>query len=93
MQYDRQITVTVGASRKAVLWQPQTMLLSELYTRLGVPARGAESILRIVCADKHVLQILMTVFLNPVKHLIIFHFAYLLVVRVLIKYDIILRGS
>lgn len=43
MQYDRQITVTVGASRKAVLWQPQTMLLSELYTRLGVPARGAES--------------------------------------------------
>ena len=41
MQYDRQITVTVGASRKAVLWQPQTMLLSELYTRLGAAAAGA----------------------------------------------------
>lgn len=44
MQHDRQITVTVGASRRAVQWQPQTMLLSELYTRLGVPARGAESL-------------------------------------------------
>ena len=44
MQHDRQITVTVGASRRAVQWQPQTMLLSELYTRLGVPARGTESL-------------------------------------------------
>ncbi len=44
MLYDRQITISVGTSRKAVLWQPQTMLLSELYTRLGVPARGSETL-------------------------------------------------
>ena len=44
MLHDRQITITVGASRRAVQWQPQTMLLSELYTRLGVPARGAETL-------------------------------------------------
>lgn len=44
MQHDRQITITVGANRRAIQWQPQTMLLSELYTRLGVPARGSESL-------------------------------------------------
>ena len=44
MQHDRQITITVGANRRATQWQPQAMLLSELYTRLGVPARGRESL-------------------------------------------------
>lgn len=44
MQHDRQITVTVGANRRATQWQPQRMLLSELYTRLGVPARGKETL-------------------------------------------------
>lgn len=44
MLHDRQITITVGASRRATQWQPQTILLSELYTRLGVPARGAETL-------------------------------------------------
>lgn len=44
MRHDRQITITVGANRRATQWQPQTMLLSELYTRLGVPARGRESL-------------------------------------------------
>lgn len=44
MLHDRQITITVGTSRRATQWQPQTMLLSELYTRLGVPARGSETL-------------------------------------------------
>ena len=43
MQFDRKITITVGESRKSVRWQPQTLWLSELYDRLKVPARGAES--------------------------------------------------
>lgn len=43
MQYDRQITISAGASRRAVSWQPQTLLLSELYTRLATPVRGAET--------------------------------------------------
>lgn len=43
MVYDRQITVTVGAGRRATFWQPQTMQLSELYDRLRKPVRGAET--------------------------------------------------
>lgn len=44
MKHDRQITITAGASRRATNWQPQTMMLSELYMRLGVPARGSETL-------------------------------------------------
>ena len=43
MQNDRQITISVGASRKATLWQAQTLLLSELYEKLRIPARGTET--------------------------------------------------
>lgn len=40
MIHDRQITISVGASRKAMVWQAQTLLVSELYTRLQTPARN-----------------------------------------------------
>src|SRR5699024_8976512 len=43
MRYDRKITITTGASRKATNWQPQTMLVSELWARLQAPARGTET--------------------------------------------------
>ena len=43
MLYDRKITVSVGASRQAKVWQAQTLQLSELYTKLATPARGTES--------------------------------------------------
>lgn len=43
MQYDRQIKIATGASRKATVWKTQSMLLSELYTRLALPARGTET--------------------------------------------------
>ena len=43
MVHDRQITITAGANRKAVLWQPQTLLISELYEKLRVPARSTET--------------------------------------------------
>ena len=39
---DRQITISVGASRKATRWQPQLLLISELYERLRTPARSTE---------------------------------------------------
>ena len=42
MTHDRKITISVGTSRKAVNWQPQVLLLSELYEKLRVPARGVE---------------------------------------------------
>lgn len=44
MQYDRTITISVGASRRATHWQPQTMRVSELYEKLRLPARGAETL-------------------------------------------------
>lgn len=40
---DRQITITTGASRKATVWQPQTLLLSELWEKLRLPVRSTES--------------------------------------------------
>lgn len=43
MTHDRQITITTGASRKAVQWRAQTLAISELYTRLQTPARGTET--------------------------------------------------
>ena len=44
MQYDRTITITVGASRRATHWQPQSLRISELYEKLRLPARGAETL-------------------------------------------------
>lgn len=40
---DRQITISAGNSRKATVWQPQMLLISELYEKLRTPARGTES--------------------------------------------------
>ena len=40
---DRQITISVGASRRATNWQPQVLTISELYERLRTPARGTET--------------------------------------------------
>lgn len=41
---DRQITISVGASRKATRWQPQILLISELYERLRAPSRSTETL-------------------------------------------------
>ena len=42
MQYDRKITISAGSNRRAITWQAQTMLISELWARLQAPARGTE---------------------------------------------------
>ena len=49
---DRQITISVGASRKAVNWQPQTLSLSELWERLRTPARGTETMMEYLSLPK-----------------------------------------
>ena len=43
MTNDRQITISAGASRKALDWRPQTMLISELWDRLRTPVRSRET--------------------------------------------------
>lgn len=44
MTNDRKIIISAGASRVAKVWTRQTLLLSELYTRLATPARGTEAL-------------------------------------------------
>ncbi len=44
MIYDREITITTGASRKATVWQAQKLMLSQMWDKLRVPARGMETI-------------------------------------------------
>lgn len=41
---DRKITISAGASRRATLWTAQTLLVSELWDKLKVPARGTETL-------------------------------------------------
>lgn len=44
MQFDRQITITVGASRKATIWKPETPMLSAFYNRLSSFSRSTETL-------------------------------------------------
>ena len=44
MQFDRKITITVGATRKATIWKPETLLLSEFWARLGNAHRSTETL-------------------------------------------------
>ena len=44
MLNDRKITISAGASRRATLWSAQTLLVSELWEKLKVPARGTETL-------------------------------------------------
>lgn len=43
MLNDRKILISVGNHRRSVSWLPQTLMLSELYEKLRVPARGTET--------------------------------------------------
>lgn len=44
MQNDKRITISVAGSRKATNWQPQSMLLSELWQKLSAPTQGRETL-------------------------------------------------
>lgn len=44
MQNDRIITITVGASRKATVWKPETLTLAEFWGRLGNVHRSTETL-------------------------------------------------
>nr|DAO78578.1 MAG TPA: replicative DNA helicase [Caudoviricetes sp.] len=52
MLYDRQITISVGASRRATNWQAQTLTLSELYDRLRLPAKSTETMAEYLALSK-----------------------------------------
>ena len=44
MQFDRIITITIGASRKSTVWKPESLLLSEFWARLGNVHRSTETL-------------------------------------------------
>lgn len=52
MTNDRQITITVGASRNSIDWRPQTLLISELWGRLRVPQRSTETVAEYLAMTK-----------------------------------------
>ena len=43
MKHDRQITISVGNSRRDTSWKQTVLTVSELYTRLSAPVRGTET--------------------------------------------------
>lgn len=52
MQYDRKIAISTGASRRTTVWTTQTLMVSELWQKLKVPTRGAESLAEYLSLSK-----------------------------------------
>ena len=52
MQYDRRIIATVGSNRRSANWQPQTLMLSEFYEKLRIPARSTETMAEYLALKK-----------------------------------------
>lgn len=52
LSHDRQITISVGGSRKAVSWQQQVTSISELWDRLKTPMRGTETVAQYLAYPK-----------------------------------------
>ena len=44
LQYDRQLTISTGNSRKDMNWKTQTLSIGELWEKLRIPARGTETV-------------------------------------------------
>lgn len=44
MNYDRQITISVGNNRRDMVWKQTVLSVEELYKRLSTPVRGAETL-------------------------------------------------
>lgn len=52
MNYDRQITISSAGSRRAAIWPPQRIMLSELYEKLKTPVRSTETLDRFLSMKK-----------------------------------------
>ncbi|MCL2085199.1 MAG: virulence-associated E family protein, partial [Oscillospiraceae bacterium] len=44
MIHDRLVTISYGNSRRSTNWQPQTLMLSELWEKLRIPVRSGETL-------------------------------------------------
>ncbi len=52
LQYDRPITISHGNNRKTINWQPQRLMLSELWEKLRIPTRGTETLAEYMAKKK-----------------------------------------
>lgn len=52
LQYDKQLVVSIGNSRKSVSWTPLTLTVTELFSRLENPFRGTETIAEYLSMSK-----------------------------------------
>lgn len=52
LTHDKQLQVVTGNSRKAVIWNPLQLSVSELYAKLESPTRGAETIAEYLALPK-----------------------------------------
>ena len=52
LQNDKQLNVSVGNSRKSTVWNPLTITVSELYSRLETPMRGSETLAEYLALSK-----------------------------------------
>lgn len=52
LQNDKQLNVSVGNSRKSTVWNPLTITVSELYSRLETPMRGSETLAKYLALSK-----------------------------------------
>ena len=44
LNYDRQLTISIGNSRKEMSWKAQTLTIGELWEKLRIPVRGTETV-------------------------------------------------
>ena len=53
MNNDRIISISHGNNRRSTNWQPQTLLLSELWEKLRIPTRGTETLADYMSMKRH----------------------------------------
>ena len=52
LTYDKQLIITIGNNRKATVWNPLSLTVSELYSRLEMPLRGTETLTEYLALPK-----------------------------------------
>lgn len=52
LQYDRQMTISTGNSRKDMNWKGQVLSIGELWEKLRIPARGTETVQQYMALKK-----------------------------------------
>lgn len=52
LKNDRQLTISIGASRKDTSWKPQSITIGELWERLRTPVKGVETLTQYLALKK-----------------------------------------